>query len=483
LRAKLETVVEVVARRAGQRPPQPEPRLAEAARLILEATSIDSRPSSELVDAALRLAGLIEPPPHLLLAAMTEGGDEAALLRELEAQLPRAITDGRWARLGVASQLRGGRVEVLVALQESNLELAPVPRALPREGAAELTGELHAPFERPAGYVTAPGGGVTRLALGHERRRFSGRFRCGAAPGRYQVEITGENRFGPTVVANFPLYCGLPAPVRLEVSSVPEGPAPEDAASAEREVLRLLNLDRARAGLTALAPSVRLSRIARSHSADMRATGFVGHVSPSTGSAADRLRAASVEVALALENVARAYGPAEAERGLMESPGHRANILSTEATEVGIGVAFGDEMGGGRELFVTQLFTRPLEGAGSASLERIWRGLDDARREAQLPRLERHPGLIRIAERAAEALARGSSDEERQRQIGAELGQAAPGLSVTIVEASAGTSAELAAALAGRPALRTAVSAGMGLVSARRGGRSALWVVALLGGR
>jgi hypothetical protein len=90
----------------------------------------------------------------------------------------------------------------------------------------------------------------------------------------------------------------------------------------------------------------------------MRRTKLVAHVSPTTGSAADRVRVAGIKTAVVLENVARAYGVGEAHEGLMNSPGHRANVMSTSATHAGIGVVLGDEVSGRRELFVTQVFIR-----------------------------------------------------------------------------------------------------------------------------
>ena len=84
-----------------------------------------------------------------------------------------------------------------------------------------------------------------------------------------------------------------------------------------------------------------LVQVARAHSRDMRDTGVVAHVSPTTGSAGDRVRAGNIKSSLVLENVARAYGVGEAEEGLMNSPGHRANILSRDATHMGLGVVLG----------------------------------------------------------------------------------------------------------------------------------------------
>ena len=92
------------------------------------------------------------------------------------------------------------------------------------------------------------------------------------------------------------------------------------------------------------------------HSQDMHDTGIVAHISPTTGSASDRVQAAGIKTAAVLENVARAYGVLEAQEGLMNSPGHRANILTAQATHVGVGVVVGEEVEGRRELFVTQLF-------------------------------------------------------------------------------------------------------------------------------
>ncbi|MEM9492256.1 MAG: hypothetical protein AAGC55_24120, partial [Myxococcota bacterium] len=54
--------------------------------------------------------------------------------------------------------------------------------------------------------------------------------------------------------------------------------------------------------------------------------------------------------------------------GLMNSPGHRANLLSDAVTHIGIGIAFGRIVANRRELFVTQVFTRvpPVIGVNEA---------------------------------------------------------------------------------------------------------------------
>jgi uncharacterized protein YkwD len=106
--------------------------------------------------------------------------------------------------------------------------------------------------------------------------------------------------------------------------------------------------------------------VARSHADEMRRLRAVAHVSAATGSAVDRVAAAGIATHLVLENVAHAYSVEQAHRALMDSPGHRANILSVAATDVGIGVAFGEDAAGRRELFIAQLFTR-APGPGESS--------------------------------------------------------------------------------------------------------------------
>jgi hypothetical protein len=139
----------------------------------------------------------------------------------------------------------------------------------------------------------------------------------------------------------------------------------------------------------------------------MRTTKVVAHVSPTTGSAADRVRAAKIKTPVVLENVARAYGVGEAHQGLMNSPGHRANLLSSSATHVGIGIVFGEEVSGRRELFVTQVLTRiPPQVDPAAAVAELRRRLVTVRPVGTDPALES------IAQELANGLAAGKTREQ-----------------------------------------------------------------------
>ncbi len=120
----------------------------------------------------------------------------------------------------------------------------------------------------------------------------------------------------------------------------------------EAGMLELVNEERRAAGLMPLAFDPELVEVARKHSADMFARGYFAHVTPEGRNPFERIRAADVNFLTAGENLALAPTVPVAHTGLMNSPGHRANILRREFGRVGIGIMDG----GMRGLMVTQNF-------------------------------------------------------------------------------------------------------------------------------
>jgi len=120
----------------------------------------------------------------------------------------------------------------------------------------------------------------------------------------------------------------------------------------EKRMLDLVNQERAAAGLNLLEADPELTEVARRHSADMFARGYFAHDTPEGISPFDRMRAANVRFITAGENLALAPTIPVAHNGLMNSPGHRANILRREFGRVGIGVMDG----GMRGLMISQEF-------------------------------------------------------------------------------------------------------------------------------
>lgn len=110
-----------------------------------------------------------------------------------------------------------------------------------------------------------------------------------------------------------------------------------DAAS-EQEMLRLLNTERISRGLRPLTLRKDVVSVARAHSQDMFIRNYFSHNNPDGQSPFDRMEQGGVEFLTAGENLAYAPNVEIAHRGLMNSPGHRENILREEFGRVGIGV-------------------------------------------------------------------------------------------------------------------------------------------------
>ncbi len=143
------------------------------------------------------------------------------------------------------------------------------------------------------------------------------------------------------------------APESSEIVSLPfkienTRPRPE----LEAEMLRLVNQERIAQGLAPLEADPELAEVARRHSADMFSRGYFAHNTPENKSPFERMRESEVRFRTAGENLALAPSVRIAHTGLMNSPGHRANILKPQFGRVGIGILDG----GRRGLMVTQNF-------------------------------------------------------------------------------------------------------------------------------
>ncbi len=106
---------------------------------------------------------------------------------------------------------------------------------------------------------------------------------------------------------------------------------------AEERLLELLNEARRSAGLGVLVRDSIIDEVARQHSEDMLKRGYFAHETLEGVSPFDRMLQGGVRFRTAAENLAMAPNAEIAHQGLMDSPGHRANILNPEFTRVGIG--------------------------------------------------------------------------------------------------------------------------------------------------
>lgn len=136
----------------------------------------------------------------------------------------------------------------------------------------------------------------------------------------------------------------------LTVLTAPPGTADEKAVelgfsatgvvdeSAEVRMLNLVNQERTSRGLQALKLNPGARSVSRSYGQEVLVTGYFSHIDRAGHSPFDRLRAAGVPYGAAGENLALSPGVVQAHQALMNSEGHRANILSPIYRTVGIGI-------------------------------------------------------------------------------------------------------------------------------------------------
>lgn len=108
--------------------------------------------------------------------------------------------------------------------------------------------------------------------------------------------------------------------------------------TAESEMLNKVNEERRKFGLNELKLESLLIPVARNHAKDMWERKYFAHVSPEGKDVGDRLSESKVDYQIAGENLALAPTTLTAHNGLMNSKGHRENILDKRFNKVGIGV-------------------------------------------------------------------------------------------------------------------------------------------------
>lgn len=109
-------------------------------------------------------------------------------------------------------------------------------------------------------------------------------------------------------------------------------------ADIEQQVLNLVNKERAANGLKALQMDWQVARVAEHKSQDMLNKNYFSHTSPTYGSPFDMLKSYGVSYRSAGENIAKGQKSAqEVVTGWMNSSGHRANILNSSYTHMGVG--------------------------------------------------------------------------------------------------------------------------------------------------
>jgi len=126
----------------------------------------------------------------------------------------------------------------------------------------------------------------------------------------------------------------------LAIPPADPGDLRSDRRAAE-DIFELVNRARIDEGLDPLAWSAPLAIVGEEHATEMYVEGYFSHTSPTTGTVAGRMAEAGIPYVTVGENLALAATARTVHQGLMNSPGHRANIVGARFARLGIGVVRG----------------------------------------------------------------------------------------------------------------------------------------------
>ncbi|HFL2522813.1 TPA: CAP domain-containing protein [Clostridioides difficile] len=131
------------------------------------------------------------------------------------------------------------------------------------------------------------------------------------------------------------------------------GSTSESFSAYQKEVVDLVNIERAKAGLNPLTLDSSISNVATKKSQDMIDNNYFSHNSPTYGSPFDMLKKFGISYKTAGENIAMGQKtPKEVVNSWMNSEGHRKNIMNPNFSKIGVGVA---QKSGG-SIYWTQIF-------------------------------------------------------------------------------------------------------------------------------
>jgi uncharacterized protein YkwD len=394
------SALEVAARRLAPSRPRPSAALTLAARALAEGAAGGARDPLSRVRLRLALAAALafDPAPVAhLVEADPDRATEALAGRVLPAEAP-------FTHAGAGAVVRGGRVYLVLLLSRRQAALRPFPRDVAVRERATLRGKLVG-LTGASVHLTAPSGESRDVPASADGASFAAPIDFDV-PGRWQVEVVGTGARGPQVAALLTVACGG---VPLGVAAEDDERDPADPGAAEERVVAAINATRGRQGLPPLESDRQLAEVARRHSEQMLRAGVLAHVLPGSAGPAERLRAARVPFAVALENVALGESAIAAHRAAEDSPAHRQNILTRQATRIGCGIARGRMAGGEPAVYLTELFVRPVEDGTDDSMtpearvrEALWR----ERARGGTPALVSDARLDALARDAAREMAR-----------------------------------------------------------------------------
>lgn len=178
----------------------------------------------------------------------------------------------------------------------------------------------------------------------------------GTAPGTASPGTSGTSGNPGTSTTPSPSASPLPGASDQGGSTSPKTPTAQtnsgSLTSLEQQMVNLVNNARSQNNVPALTVDMPLTNVARVKAQDMIDNNYFSHYSPKYGSPFDMMKSFGIKFVAAGENIAGNSNVQSAFNALMNSPGHRKNILNPDFTHVGIGIKKGGPYG----YMISQMF-------------------------------------------------------------------------------------------------------------------------------
>lgn len=168
------------------------------------------------------------------------------------------------------------------------------------------------------------------------------------------VVVDGQKPQAPTDTGGAPQ--GTSTPQGTAASKTQTANNTTALTTSEQKMIKLVNDARAQNNLPPLQVDMQLTNVARIKAQDMIDNNYFSHNSPKYGSPFDMMKAFGISFVQAGENIAGNQTVENAENALMNSPGHRQNILNPNYTHIGIGIKAGGPYG---NMFSQMFISKP----------------------------------------------------------------------------------------------------------------------------
>lgn len=345
-----------VVKRRKLKGPELDIRLCHVAYWVAEALARGQKaPSAALMTHLSSHFGVACPIPFIVHLRQSLFEDNSSFLFKYEESLNEAFDLGAPNyKVGFAELCVEDERIAVALIQPLYLSLNPFSRHVLGDMGLIVYGESLEMLPLEA-WMTRPDGTAQPIALQRNGSYFSLQLKD-RERGIYQIEIMGESAQGPVVCLNAVVYRSINSPQEFVLT---EGQAPSRFAwFNRRQLYRYVNESRELVGQRKLPSSRVLQAIAQSYAQEMAELGFASHTSPSGERLNHRTESLKGKAENIFENLAVGVNIGEVHEKLMSSPAHRAAILDSEVTHVGVGVCVRKHLVFGVQVF--SLMNRPL---------------------------------------------------------------------------------------------------------------------------